>query len=82
MDYLFTTQSRLLTTLKKALENMVGKRENAGYQHFLLFPVFSSLSKREILISATFNLSSANAFLQMPKMLSFGKELHCFRIVC
>ena len=36
---LFPTQSRLLTTLsKKPLENIVGKGENAGYQHFLLFP--------------------------------------------
>ena len=35
---LFSTQSRLLTTLKKkALENTVGKEENAGNQHFLLF---------------------------------------------
>ena len=36
---LFPTQSQLLTTLrKKALENTVGKGENAGNQHFLLFP--------------------------------------------
>ena len=36
---LFTTQSQLLTTLyQKAFENIVGKGENAGYQHFLLFP--------------------------------------------
>ena len=36
---LFTTQSRLLTTLyKKPFENIVGKGENAGNQHFLLFP--------------------------------------------
>ena len=35
----FTTQSRLLTTLcKKPFENFVGKGENAGNQHFLLFP--------------------------------------------
>ena len=35
----FTTQSQLLTTLgKKALENILGKGENAGNQHFLLFP--------------------------------------------
>ena len=35
----FTTQSRLLTTLKKKpFENDVGKGENAGNQHFLLFP--------------------------------------------
>ena len=36
---LFTTQSRLLTTLgKEAFKNIVGKGENAGSQHFLLFP--------------------------------------------
>ena len=36
---LFTTQSRFLTTLiKKHFENIVGKGENAGNQHFLLFP--------------------------------------------
>ena len=34
-----TKQSRLLTTLyKKSLGNIVGKEENAGNQHFLLFP--------------------------------------------
>ena len=33
----FTTQPQFLTTLKKkALENTVGKGENASYQHFLL----------------------------------------------
>ena len=36
---LLTTQSRLLMTLKKkAFENIVGKEENGGNQHFLLFP--------------------------------------------
>ena len=35
----FTTQSRLLTTLmQRPFENVVGKGENAGNQHFLLFP--------------------------------------------
>ena len=35
----FTTQSRLLTTLtKRPFENITGKGENAGNQHFLLFP--------------------------------------------
>ena len=35
----FTTQSRFLTTLRKTpFENIVGKGENAGNQHFLLFP--------------------------------------------
>ena len=37
----FATQSRLLTTLiKTPFENIVGKGENAGNQHFLLFPQF------------------------------------------
>ena len=42
------TQSRLLTTLeKKAFENIVGKGENAGNQHFLFFPaMFSFIRKR------------------------------------
>ena len=36
---MFTTKSRLLTTLKKeAFQNILGKGENAGNQHFLLFP--------------------------------------------
>ena len=38
--------------------------------------MFSTLSKTEIIISATRNLSSANAFnLDQAKNLSFGKEL-------
>ena len=36
---LFTTQSRLITTCRKMpFERTVGKGENAGKQHFLLFP--------------------------------------------
>ena len=36
---LFTTDFQLLTTLKKkSFENIVGKGENAGNQHFLPFP--------------------------------------------
>ena len=38
--------------------------------------VFSTLSKRENIILATFNLSSTNAFnFVTSKILSFGKEL-------
>ena len=38
-DYSFTTQSPLLTTLrKKPFENIMGKGANAGNQHLLLFP--------------------------------------------
>ena len=37
--WLFTTKSQPLTTLgKKPFENIVGKGENAGNQHFLIFP--------------------------------------------
>ena len=40
-NLLFTTQSRLLTTMKKkTFENIVGKEQNAGNQHFLLFPQY------------------------------------------
>ena len=43
-------------------ENIVGKGEKAGNQHFLIFPaVFSTRSKTEMIILATFDLSSANA---------------------
>ena len=38
--------------------------------------MFSILSEREIIISATFILSSANAFnLDQSKILPYGKEL-------
>ena len=70
-----------MTLEKRALENNEGKGENAANQHFLLFPpVFPTMSKREIIILATFNLSSANAFnLVMSKNLLFGKELTHFQ---
>ena len=65
-----------MTFKKKALENTVGKGENAGNQHFLLFPQCFLLNQREIVSLAAFNLSSANAFsLVTSKILSFGKEL-------
>ena len=48
---LFTIQSQLLTTQKKkALENTVRKGENAGNQHFLLFPQCFTPFPRQILI--------------------------------
>ena len=47
---LFTTQSQLLTTLKKeSFENIVVKEENAGNQHFLLFPQCSLSYPEQIL---------------------------------
>ena len=66
---------------KKALESTVGKEDDAGKQHFLLFPqCFPTLSQSEIVILAMFNLSSANAFnLVMSKNLFFGKGLKSCR---
>ena len=65
---------------KKAFENLVGKGENAGNQHFLLFPkMFTSLQKANLdfFFLFTFILSSANALnLDQYKILSFGKELN------
>ena len=47
----FTTQFKLLTTLrKKPFENIEGKGENAGDQHFLLFPHRYLLCPKQISI--------------------------------
>ena len=35
-DYLFRV-ARMMISVVERVENIVGKRENAGYQHFLLF---------------------------------------------
>ena len=51
-----------LTPLKKkAFENIVGNRENAGNQHFLLFPQCFQLFPIQISISESIILSPANA---------------------
>ena len=47
----FSTQSRLLTTLKNMrFENIVGYGENAGNQHFLLFQQCFLLHQNEKLL--------------------------------
>ena len=79
ITYLFTTQSRLLTTLRKeAFENILGKGENAGNQHFLLFPeMFSTIPKTNFNFLSCIILSSASCLnLNWAKFffLSFGKE--------
>ena len=63
---------------KEAFENIVGKGENVGNQHFSPFPtVFSTLPKTNFKFSDTFIVSSANAFnLNQCKILWFGKELN------
>ena len=51
MGLLFTTQSQLVTTLKKKpFENIVGNGENAGKQHFLLSPQCFLPFPKQILI--------------------------------
>ena len=62
---------------KKTFENIVGKGENAGNQHFLFFPLmFFICPKTNFYFSVTFILLSANAFnLDQSKNLSFDKEL-------
>ena len=76
---LFATQSKLLMTLKKkAFENIVRKGENAGNQHFILFPQCFLPFPNQISIFESHNFCC----LQMPstwtdkKMLLFGKELN------
>ena len=60
----------------KPFENIVGKRENSGNQHFLLFPqCFLSIPIRISVFKLQLFLSSAKAYnLDQSKRLSFGKE--------
>ena len=65
-----------MTLKKRDFENIVGKGENAGNQHFLLFPQCFLPYHIEIIISATFIVSSANTLnLDQSKILPFGKGL-------
>ena len=58
-----STQSRLLTTLyKKCFENIEGKAENAGNQHFLLSHNVFYPTRNKFKIFSYIILSSANAF--------------------
>ena len=54
----------------------MGKGENAGNQHFLLFPHCFLPSQKNISFAVTFILSSAIAFhLDQSKNLLFSEEL-------
>ena len=79
---LFTIQSRLLTTIReRPFENIVEKKENAGNQHFLLFPqCFSSLHKTNFTFGFILNLPSANAFnLSSERFCRLALVLTCLR---
>ena len=63
---------------KRPFENIVGEEENVVKQRYFYSSPFSILFsaplKAEIIIWATFNLSSAKVFnLEKSKILSFGK---------
>ena len=67
-----------MTLKKKPFENIVGKGENAGNQHFLLFlQCFLPIPKTIFVFKLNFILSSANAFnLEQSKICRLGKELN------
>ena len=82
--YLFTTHLRLLMTLyKKPFENIVGNGENAGNQHFLLFPeCFLPFLKQISIFQLHLFFLSANAFnLGQCKLLLFSKGLNKFQFL-
>ena len=64
----------------KAFQNILGKEEDAGKQHFLLFPqCLLSYQRQKSQFNNTYtltcNLLSANAFnLDQAKVLLVGKE--------
>ena len=65
---------------KKPFENILGKGENAGNQHFLLFPKCFLLYKRQISPfekELTGHLQTHGIWTSLT-LLSFGKELTVF----
>ena len=78
--YLYHTIPTFNTSVKKPFENIVGKGENAGNQHFLLFPqCFLPFLLQNSFFKSHLILLSANAFnLDQSKILLFGKELYPF----
>ena len=75
---LFTTLSPLLATLKKiAFENIAGKGENAGNQHFLLCLQCFLHFQKKLYNSVTFILLPAILFnFDQSKILLFVKEFN------
>ena len=74
---LYHTISTFNNPKEKHFGKYCGKRRKCLLPAFSPFPtMFSTLSKTEIIILATFNLLSANAFnLDHFRIFSFGKEL-------
>ena len=67
-----------MTLRNRPFENILGKEENAGNQHFLLFPeCFLVFKKRNFIFWVSWSLSSANA-VNLDRSEEFGKELKSF----
>ena len=66
----------IFTTLRKRpLKNILGQGENAGSQHFLLFPQCFLPQEEYLMVLTTLNLSFAIALsLDNAKVLSSGKS--------
>ena len=66
-----------MTLRKKSFENIVGKGENAGNQHFLFFPQYfqpyPKKKKKKISIATFYVICKCFEFGLVQK-LSFGKE--------
>ena len=80
---LYHTIPTFMTPIEKAFENIVGKGENAGNQHFLLFPqCFLSFTKQISNFQSPLVCRLYNAFnLNQSKILLFFKELNNIKIV-
>ena len=66
---------QMMISVLGRIENILGKGENAGNQHFLLFPKnFSTLRKKEKLcFCALLNFACASLYnLDISNFLSFG----------
>ena len=72
-----------MTLEKQPFENILGKGENAGNQHFFSFStMFSNLPKTNFNFSVTFISLSASAFnLDQSKNLLFGLELNGQKLI-
>ena len=80
----YLTHSHTMTPFdvsgKEAFWKHCGKRRNCLYKQFLLYPQYFLLSKSEIIIFVTLNLSSVNAFnLVLSKILSYGNGLTVYQ---
>ena len=74
-----TTKSHVTQKLKFVLgrvEDIVGKGENAGKQHFLLFPqCFLKLSFQELLSSKVLTLYQTTEFWKLTKFKAFAEKI-------